>query len=326
MIKTIIPVKKELKDYKVTIGADPELFLKDGRGNLVPAFFYIKGTKDSPEPISGNGHAIQFDNVMAEYNIPACKTEDEFVEANKFVLNYIEETICKPNDLTLSITASEHLGEEYLSNETANTFGCSPDFNAYTLEQNTFSRPNQTSRSAGAHLHCSYPGLNYDKAMKLIKAMDLLISVPLVILEPSSERKLLYGKAGSHRFKEVSNDLCIIEYRSPSNFWLTSETMMRFVYQQIIKAVEFVETEQIITNELDIINAINDNDGSKALEILGDYNIDLDDSLIEELDYFKENPTSKRVVLLGKNELVSEEDLSKENIEHTWDDNDSLGG
>lgn len=197
---------------------------------------------------------------------------------------------------------------------------CSPDYNAYTNEQNIINRVSQTQRVCGGHLHISYPSLDYNKSMKLIKALDLLISVPLVILEPSSERKLLYGKAGSFRYKEVSKELNIIEYRSPSNFWLTSENMMRFVYQQIIKAVEFVETDQVITNELDIINAINDNDGPKALEILSDYNIDLDANLIEELEIL-----TPEVKVLEPNELITEEDLENDSIQHTYE-NDSLGG
>lgn len=117
--------KAELKDedLKVTVGADPELFLKDSEGKLVPAFLFVHGSKDNPEPISQEGHAIQHDNIMLEYNIPPCKTEDEFVKHNKFVLDYIKETICKPNNLTLSIEASAHLGEEYLTNPIALEFG-----------------------------------------------------------------------------------------------------------------------------------------------------------------------------------------------------------
>lgn len=122
MIKTIAPIKRE-KDYKITVGADPELFLKDKDNNIIPAFFFVKGTKDIPEPISNDGHAIQYDNVMLEYNIPPCNTEDEFVSNNKFVLNYVRDTICKNNDLILSIEASAHLDEMYLANPISSEMG-----------------------------------------------------------------------------------------------------------------------------------------------------------------------------------------------------------
>src|ERR1700745_1055626 len=124
--------KKEL----ITIGTDPELFLKDKNGNVLPAFLLVKGTKECPEPISEKGHSLQYDNCMVEYQTPPAKTEDEFVENNKFVLNYIEETIAKPNNLDISISASEYIDEEYLQHPIALEFGCSPDFNAYTESEN----------------------------------------------------------------------------------------------------------------------------------------------------------------------------------------------
>lgn len=312
-IVTTIANKSLDEHLNVKVGADPELFLKDIDGNIIPAFFFVEGTKEKPEYISGEGHAVQYDNVMLEYNIPPCKTEDEFVKANNFVLDYIKESICAPNKLTLSITASEHLGAEYLHHEIANVMGCSADFNAYTEEVNHITRNSKTLRSTGGHLHCSYKGLNYPKAMNLIQALDLFISVPLVLMEPDSERKTLYGKAGAHRFKQVNKNLCIVEYRSPSNFWCSSEKLMRFVYQQIIKAVNFVEEDGVITNPLDIINAINDNNSGKAREIIDDYNIEIDKSLLET----KENKSR---------ELISEEDLVENNEIPTIYENDSLGG
>jgi hypothetical protein len=279
----------------ITIGADPELFLKDKDGKIVPAFLLVKGTKEEPEPISEKGHSIQYDNVMIEYQIPPCKTEDEFVENNKFVLKYIEETICNPKGLKISITASEHIENEYLEHPIANEFGCSPDFNAHTGDENKVVKGVPTLRSAGAHLHCSYTGLTPELAIKLIKALDLLISVPLVLIEPDSERKKLYGKAGAFRLKQLKSGNYIVEYRSPSNFWLSSEDTMRFVYQQMIKAVEYVSLGGDVTNPDDIVNAINNNDKELAKEIISDYNMDIPNSLL---------PISKNVELNYENDSL----------------------
>lgn len=309
MLKLIKKLKGNMtikKKLEVTIGTDPELFLMNSDNKIVPAFLFVKGTKDNPEPISGDGHAIQYDNVMLEYNVPPCKTEDEFIKHNKFVLDYVKETICKPNGLELAIIASSHLDEEYLSNPISNEMGCSADYNAYTQEQNVIVRKSQTLRSCGGHIHVSFPGLNYEKALKVIQALDLFVSVPLVLLEVDSERKQLYGKAGAFRFKEVNKDLSIVEYRSPSNFWLSSEKFTRFIYQQVIKAVEFVEDDGIITNPLDIINAINDNSETKAKEILEDYNIEINEELFPD-----------KVILKGS--------IDSDNRESIYT-NDSLGG
>lgn len=188
---------------------------------------------------------------------------------------------------------------------------CSPDFNAYTQDQNIFSRDSETRRSCGGHLHISYPELNYKEGLKLIQALDLFISIPLVFLEPDSERKTLYGKAGAFRPKELQDKTFIIEYRSPSNFWVSSEETMRFIYKQILKAIKFVKEDGIITNPEDIIKAINENKADKAKEILNDYNIEVPNSLIL-VDSTSEEEAI--VVLKEKKEIP------------TLFDNDALGG
>jgi len=100
------------KDRNIKIGADPELFIKDRDNKIVPAFLLVDGTKDNPTPISDDGHAIQYDNVMMEYNIPPSSTVEEFIKHNRFVLNYIKDTICESKGYSLAIEASADVSEE----------------------------------------------------------------------------------------------------------------------------------------------------------------------------------------------------------------------
>lgn len=87
-----------------------------------------------------------------------------------------------------------------LQDERAQLFGCDPDFNAWLNgKENVVGRPDKVSRCAGGHLHCGYDDFNDETNMLLIKALDLFISVPLVLMEPDNERKKMYGKAGSFR-------------------------------------------------------------------------------------------------------------------------------
>jgi hypothetical protein len=55
--------------HQITLGADPELFIKNDT-EIVSARFDKGGTKSSPKQISQQGHAIQEDGIMFEYNIP----------------------------------------------------------------------------------------------------------------------------------------------------------------------------------------------------------------------------------------------------------------
>lgn len=61
-------INKNIVEIKnVTIGADPELFMRSkDDGEFVPSFNIIKGDKYNPTPISDEGHNISCDNVMFE--------------------------------------------------------------------------------------------------------------------------------------------------------------------------------------------------------------------------------------------------------------------
>ena len=81
-----------MKKYNnITLGCDPELFVKDFDGNLVSAIDKFGGTKENPKPISDNGHCIQEDNVAVEFNIPPCIDKESFVREIDFVMDHLEE-------------------------------------------------------------------------------------------------------------------------------------------------------------------------------------------------------------------------------------------
>lgn len=265
-------MQKKFKD--LLIGSDPELFLIDYSGEIVPASNYIIGNKENPEKITDEGHAIQYDNVMVEYNIPPCKTSENWIKEHNFVLDYIKETIAEPENLSLLIVASKDITPEVAENPIAQVFGCDPDFNAWSNDKNVVSRDYPLLRTCGGHIHLgSRDIVNEEVCKKLIQAMDLYLSIPLVLLEPDSMRKRMYGRAGAYRYKQLKNGIGIAEYRSASNFWLSSNDMMKFAFDQAQIAVNFVASGGIITNPNDIIEAINSNNGELAKEIMEDYNI-----------------------------------------------------
>ena len=105
-----------------------------------------------------------------------------------------------------------------LEHPNAQTFGCDPDFNAWTGRKNP--RPKATDknlRSCGGHVHIGYlEGKYKDLAPRsIIKACDLYMGIPAVFMDNGTLRKQLYGKAGAYRQKGYG-----VEYRSLSNFWI----------------------------------------------------------------------------------------------------------
>lgn len=80
--------------YKnITVGADPELFLKNNNGHFVSSVGKIGGSKEEPRKIDADGSSVQEDNVAVEYNIAPSRTKDEFIENNLKVLKYLESYV-----------------------------------------------------------------------------------------------------------------------------------------------------------------------------------------------------------------------------------------
>lgn len=256
-----------------TIGADPEMFLRDlTTGNLVPCIGILGGTKDAPIPVV-NG-AVQEDNVMAEFNIDVASTDKEFVHNILSVRKQIRDRVKKFN-LTEHIVGSAHFPEEMLLHPQAQTFGCEPDYNAWTGRQND--RPHcedKTLRTAGGHIHVGSASAIENRA-KAIQYMDLFIGVPSIIFDTDKDRRKLYGKAGAFRPKPYG-----VEYRTVSNFWIETPEKIKWVYAQVKTALKIMEDEahyspiSPVDKEL-IQRAINTSDKNLSAYLIDFYNINL---------------------------------------------------
>lgn len=277
-------MKKQKIDLStVTIGADPELFLfSQSLNKPVTAIGLIKGTKEKPNPITKDGHYTQLDGVAMEFNIPPCFTSKGFVDNISFVREYLDETIAKPNGLELFKGASTRFDKDQLKTPECWEIGCSSDINAWSLNMNLPEPYQDTLRAVGGHVAVGYKDPQESTSIELIKAMDLFLTIPAILLDKDVERRKLYGKAGAMRFKPFG-----VEHRSLSNFWIFEDRFIEWVFNNTIKAIEFVNIGGIITNPEEIQKAINTCDKELALSIIEDYSIELPKQESLE-DYFNE--------------------------------------
>jgi len=250
-----------------TIGADPELFLKNQNNKLISVVGLIGGTKESPLPI-GNGCAIQEDNVAAEFCIPACNNPKAFISSIQFAIQDIQS---RAEDLGLTLaklTASASFDKDQLQTRAARQFGCDPDYNAYTDKPNPRPRAeDRTLRSAGGHVHVGTTLPPRD----IIKTMDLLLGVPSVLIDSDEQRRKLYGKAGCFRYKPYG-----VEYRTLSNFWIWDERTIDWVYHQVAESINFCEEfikESSEEEQLLIQSCINDNNKEYATKLIDKWSI-----------------------------------------------------
>jgi hypothetical protein len=253
---------RKIENYLV--GSDIEVFLIDElTGQVISAEGIISGTKEIPFPLGREGCAKQLDNISLEYNVPPTTDPAIMFENIQFVINTISEAI--PQGIGIKALASAELDPKYLQTEQAQTMGCEASFNAWQRIQNP--RPsleeNPNLRVCGGHIHIGYDNPDQNTSEAIIRAMDMFLGVPSVIFDKDKKRKQLYGKAGEFRFTSYG-----CEYRVLSNFWTVSQEMVDMIYQQIAKAISFVEENGCIDSESDlgkeIQSIINTGDESRA--------------------------------------------------------------
>ena len=255
---------------KFTLGSDPEVFLKkviNGREEYFPAIGIIEGDKYNPQPVGDNGRNVLVDNVMLEFNTVPALNKSEFVQEHLDFLNYITKDM-ENEECTISNECFVEFKPHFLDSEIAQTFGCEPDFNAYTLKSNIPPRGDVNTRSAAGHIHVGYDNPNKEDSIALIKLLDLTLGVPSVIDDPDRNRRKMYGKAGCYRLKSFG-----FEYRTLSNYWIFNEKNLKKIYEGVEKAFELHKKGLSLTREDEnlVINTINNYDVKSAKLLINKY-------------------------------------------------------
>jgi hypothetical protein len=213
-------------EHKLKLGCDPEVFISDLNGVIIPACGKIGGSKQEPKPV-GPGYWVQEDNVLLEYNITPVPHEmgsDALASAANAALDYINRKVLAPKKLTYVGHSAYEFDKAVLDQyPEAKEFGCEPDFNAHLFgEQNPRPDPAKAGglRTAGGHIHAGY---DVDKCpiprYALVQLGEALALYPGFVLASTEivgkQRIKLYGSAGAFREKPYG-----FEYRTPSNQWL----------------------------------------------------------------------------------------------------------
>lgn len=263
-------IKEEL-----TIGSDPEFSLQTKTGEIVSAIGLIKGTKDKPYPMDIKGFAMQVDNVNCEYNIPPVRTAEEFDNALQHGINYIQKYVL-PENVIPCFDASKFFPEELLDNDIAREFGCTPSINAWLEEINPSPSPAGNLRSCGFHIHVGYKTNVEDIMLKfdIVRAMDLFLTVPSMIIDPDTERRKLYGKAGEMRMTNYG-----LEGRTLSSYFNSCSELRKWCFNQTMLAIDYVNNNPTIeaNSELGqkIQDCINNDDKNLAYELIDTFKITL---------------------------------------------------
>ena len=260
------------------IGADPELFIFNRREKVyVSAHNLIPGSKQ--EPFKVDKGAIQVDGTAAEFNILPAETLGEFSDNIFSVLNELIKKISDKNpDYELAAIPSVTFHPKYFRTLplTAKALGCQPDYDAYTSQQNTITRPKKPFRTGAGHLHVGwteradeYSVDHYMKCEEFVRQLDVVLYMTSLLWDKDNERRTLYGKIGAFRPKSYG-----VEYRCLSNAWVFDQRLHRHIFLSAVKAADLYDTGVNlfeIPRYADLVRRVREGENLEREEVLDHY-------------------------------------------------------
>lgn len=246
------------------LGSDPEILLQDATGKHISVIGLINADKWHPMQIQdmAPGFTLQEDNVAIEYGIPPAASAAELMFSLEAVMERSKAWLPGLSFSKLSCTVYDM---DQMCDPKAHQFGCEPDFNAWSGEVNPPPSPaHPYMRSAGGHIHVETD----QDPLAVVRAMDLFLGVPSVLMDMGEERKQMYGCAGAHRKKSYG-----VEYRTLSNFWIFEKRYIQWVWNATERALASLGTAEVYQQH--ILKAINLNDKKLAQQLVDDLGLDV---------------------------------------------------
>lgn len=276
---------KKLPFFKLHIGTDPEFFLKKA-GKIVGSEKYIPedGLRGNA---SGYSAKVIVDGVQAELN-PVGSFCRELL-ANQIGSGFLAlREHFKATKLKAKVVCSQtvEISKKEMDSlsDKSKQLGCTPSLNIYDADASVgVADPSRLfKRSAGGHIHLGclngvpvkeaddiFKKIYREQPERVVQMLDIVCGNTCVLLDRDNsnrERRQYYGRAGEYRLPNHG-----LEYRTLSNFWLNSYTLMSLATSLARLAVLIVyDTEknkntverQILdaVTQYDIIKAINEND------------------------------------------------------------------
>lgn len=267
-------LRKELA-YSGTVGSDPEIFVEDADGQVIPAFSFL-GPKSNPykaEVLSyWTPNNVYWDGFQAEFDTMPNSCFSGQCDSIHFGLQgVLKKALDFNSKAKLSIRTVVDIPPEVMAKAKQEhvQFGCMPSLNAYGMKGLDTPGHEVPFRPAGGHMHLSFYGLKPGEDLKIVKAMDAILGVACVSMFAQFDdprRRLLYGLAGEYRLPAHG-----IEYRVLSNAWLIHPLLAHIVFD-VGRTAAMVGRKDMLSrwecSEAETIRIINECDVEAARKVL----------------------------------------------------------
>lgn len=211
-------------NYRDHIGADPELFVEDEDGSVIPAFEFLP----SKQATRGEFESPYWDGYQGEFTVTPYTCQAYTIDKLRAGMNeMLANARSKFPKAKLSINTVVEIPRERLENDDPKyvQFGCTPSLNAYGEKPIRVDGATIPFRSSGGHMHFSYTG----HVPTVVKELDRIlgvISVPLFQYYEDVRRRSMYGKAGEYRLTKYG-----FEYRPLSSAWLIHPGVAHMMFE-----------------------------------------------------------------------------------------------
>ncbi len=261
--------------FRASIGSDPEMFVENGQGELIPAFKFLKPKATSDRAEGGRtsrGERVYWDGFQAEFETEPNGCLEMLSDSTQRGLATLLQ-LAKKFDKTARISSKTVF--EVPMNVLAETeekfveFGCMPSINSYGLEGIKVPARQVTARSAGGHMHFGIGPRSKEKMDMIVKALDAILGVSCVSLFANFDnpaRRQTYGLPGEYRTPPHG-----LEYRTLSNAWLMHPFLMNIVFDYGRRALAFGDAgmlKHFKGDEAETIDVIRNCDVPRARAIM----------------------------------------------------------
>jgi len=227
---------------KITLGADPELFVKRKRNKVAPFCAHGLVPGDKREPFKVKNGAVQVDGMALEFNIDATTSPRTFSKSIQHVMDQLIEMVPKelePMDQSVVMFSPRSYDK---APPESKVLGCEPDRIAYSyMKEHVVNPPKQYERvrGAGGHIHIGWTEdadihdiAHIDSCALVAAIMGMFLGILEPLKVPDKRRSLTYGRAGAFRPKPYG-----VEYRTLSNWWIFKHeyrTMVAYLSRVIV--------------------------------------------------------------------------------------------
>lgn len=300
-------------------GSDPELFIEDKFGQLIPAFDFLPDQKEAAQYNKDFSSNMFEDGYQAEFNIPGTSCLDSTMYYLQAGLSGVLKRAREHNpNAKLSIKPTFDIPKARLESDDDSVvqFGCMPSKNVYGMQGKKGDGRDVPFRSAGGHIHLQLNSGQKRRIPEYVKALDAILGVSCVSLFGSFDdvrRREYYGLAGEYRTPSHG-----LEYRTLSNVWLCHPTIAYIVFELARKVISLVDAglyKDWQATEEETISAINDCNIPLANEIM-ERNEEMFKDIIASFAYKKEDNVNViyATFMLGLEELIK----NPMDIEKNW--------